>query len=65
MALTDILFDYGDTQDFILEAGDGTLNSPQDILFETEHILEIGPSYPDPEALAAIIWAYENRSLTS
>lgn len=69
MALTDILFYDGERQEFLVEIGPGTLGTPNDILFDSltmagRHILEIGPSYADPEALAAIIWTYENRTLT-
>lgn len=70
MALTDIVFIEGDTQEFILEVPTGTLNAPDDILFESDSntgavILEIGPTYPDVNLIAQAIWEYENRQLTS
>lgn len=39
MAFTDINFQEGDGQDFIVEIPQGTLNSPLDILVETNGTL--------------------------
>ena len=64
MALTDILFNEAETEEFILEIPLGTLNSPDDILFDAQLIFEIGPSYVDPALIAEAIWTYENRQLT-
>jgi hypothetical protein len=67
MALKDIVFNNGESQKFLLEIPIGTLNEPQDIVFNisVSAIMEIGPSYVDPEVIAAIVWAYDNRTLTN
>jgi hypothetical protein len=44
MALTDIQFQAGDGQDFLLELGAGGLNAPQDIVGEAD-----GSQYPASE----------------
>lgn len=69
MALTDIDFNEGETQGFIIEFALGSLNAPDDIVFESnsntgQMVYEIGPSYPDVNVLAQAIWEYENRQLT-
>lgn len=64
MALTDILFTEGETHGFIAETPSGVLNSPDDIVFDTQLVSEIGPSYVDPALIAEAIWTYENRQLT-
>jgi hypothetical protein len=48
MALTDIHAQEGDGQDFSLEIGAGTLNTPNDILVEENGTMLLTESSPPP-----------------
>lgn len=46
MAVDDIVFSEGDSQNFIVEVPEGTLNAPVDIVFDDSEIVEIPISPP-------------------